>query len=285
MTTTSVKQKDGKTGRIVGTVLKYVVLVAACLVVFLPILYVLLGSFKADNNELYENSAYALPNGFYFDNYYTALTTGNVLKGFANTAILIVVCCFGTIITGTMTAFVVQRFNTLLSKTVKGAFMVAVLLPNISMQVTVYQIINKLHLVDSMWALIIMWIGTDIVSIYIFIQFLSQISVSLDESGIVDGATYPRIYWSIILPNLKPAIATVLIMKFVTIYNDYYTPYLYMPENPVVSTVLQKIMQNTTVEIPVLFAGVILCILPTLIIFLLLQKQVYAGMVAGAVKG
>lgn len=285
MTTTSVKQKDGKAGRIAGTVMKYVVLVVACLVVFLPILYVLLGSFKADNNELYENSAYALPNAFYFDNYYTALTTGNVLKGFANTAILIVVCCFGTIITGTMTAFVVQRFNTLLSKTVKGAFMVAVLLPNISMQVTVYQIINKLHLVDSMWSLIIMWIGTDIVSIYIFIQFLSQISVSLDESGIVDGATYPRIYWSIILPNLKPAIATVLIMKFVTIYNDYYTPYLYMPENPVVSTVLQKIMQNTTVEIPVLFAGVILCILPTLIIFLLLQKQVYAGMVAGAVKG
>lgn len=285
--TTSVQgdQKDGKAIRIVLTVLKYVVLVGACLIIFLPLLYVILGSFKSGNTELYNGGAYDLPKSFSFNNYNAALTTGEVAKGFMYTAILIVVCCFGTIITGTMTAFVVQRFNTILSKTVKTAFLVAVLLPNISMQVTVYQIINKMHLVETIWAPMIMWIGTDIVSIYIFIQFLSQISVSLDESGIVDGATYPRIYWSIILPNLKPAIATVLIMKFVSIYNDYYTPYLYMgSDKPVVSTVLQKIMNNTTVQIPVLFAGVILCILPTLIIFLLLQKQVYSGLVAGAVK-
>lgn len=286
MATMSVKgdQSDGKAFRIISTILKYIVLVVACVVIFLPILYVLLGSFKAGNTELYDNAAYALPKSFNLSNYNEALTKGNVLEGFINTAILIVVCCAGTVLTGTMTAFVVQRFQTLLSKTVKGAFLVAVLLPNISMQVTVYQIINKLHLVDSMWSLVIMWIGTDIVSVYIFIQFLNQISVSLDESGIVDGATYPRIYWSIILPNLKPAIATVLIMKFVTIYNDYYTPYLYTPERPVVSTVLKKLMEGTTVEYPAVFAGVILCILPTLIIFLLLQKQVYSGLVAGAVK-
>ena len=92
-----------------------------------------------------------------------------------------------------------------------------------------------------MLAPIILNIGTDIISIYIFIQFLGQISYSLDESAIMDGASYPRVYFSIILPNLKPAIATVLIIKFVGI-------------------------------------------IPTLIIFLLLQKYIYSGLVSGAVK-
>ena len=287
MQTQSVKAEStgtGKAGRIIIKILMYAVLVIACLVVILPILYVLLGSFKNDD-ELFTSSAFSFPQQLVFQNYADAIEKGNIVNGLRNTALLIVVCCFGTILTGTMTAFVVQRFNTILSKAVKGAFLFAVLLPNISMQVTVYQILAKMGLVGTFWAPIILWVGTDIVSIYIFIQFLSQISPSLDESGIVDGASYPRIYWSIILPNLKPAIATVLIMKFVSIYNDFYTPTLYMPNNQyVVSTVLMKIMNDTTVRYPVLFAGVIICIIPTLLIFLFLQKYIYSGLVSGAVK-
>jgi multiple sugar transport system permease protein len=137
-----------------------------------------------------------------------------------------------------------------------------------------------------MWAPIILYVGTDIISIYIFMQFLSQISVSLDESAIMDGASYPRIYFSIILPNLTPAIATVLIIKFVSIYNDFYTPQLYMQNEKllVVSTVLYKYISSTTIKWEVVFAGIILCIIPTLVIFLSLQKYIYSGLVSGSVK-
>ena len=137
-----------------------------------------------------------------------------------------------------------------------------------------------------MLAPIILNIGTDIISIYIFIQFLGQISYSLDESAIMDGASYPRVYFSIILPNLKPAIATVLIIKFVGIYNDFYTPKLYMPDDDhvVISTVLYNLMNATSVQSEVVFAGIVICIIPTLIIFLLLQKYIYSGLVSGAVK-
>lgn len=117
--------------------------------------------------------------------------TQNILLAFKNTAIIIVVSCVGSIITGTMTAYVVQRFNTYFSRTVKTAFLIATLLPNITMQVTVFQIVYKLGLYRSMLAPIILNIGTDIISIYIFIQFLGQISYSLDESAIMDGASYP----------------------------------------------------------------------------------------------
>ena len=154
------------------------------------------------------------------------------------------------------------------------------------MQVTVFQIVYKLGLYRSMLAPIILNIGTDIISIYIFIQFLGQISYSLDESAIMDGASYPRVYFSIILPNLKPAIATVLIIKFVGIYNDFYTPKLYMPDDDhvVISTVLYNLMNATSVQWEVVFAGIVICIIPTLSIFLLLQKYIYSGLVSGAVK-
>lgn len=265
--------------------LKYAFLIFGCLLVIFPLVVVLLGSFKT-HKEYLTTEVFSLPAKMNFENYKTAFVNGKVLLGLKNTLIIIVFSCVGTIVTGTMTAFVVQRFNSILTRAVKNAFLVAMLLPSISMQVTVFQIINKLNLYDTMMSNIILYVGTDIVSIYIFMQYLSQISVSLDESAIVDGASYIKIYFQIILPLLRPAIATVLIIKFVGIYNNFYTPQLYMPseELGVVSTALYRFIGPYGAKWEIIFAGIIVCIIPTLTIFLTLQKYIYSGMVSGAVK-
>lgn len=276
---------NGKAKRAVFTFLKYAVLVIACLVVFIPLVVVFLGSFK-NNTEFLSSNVFALPQKLEWNNYKTAFMDGNVLLGLKNTGIILVISCIGTIITGTMTAYVVQRFNTLFGKIMKGAFLVATLFPNIAMQVTVYRIMNSFHLVGHMAAPIILYIGTDIISIYIFIQFLNNISYSLDESAIMDGASYFTVYLKIILPLLKPAIATVLTIKMISIYNDFYTPQLYMPSEKlaVVSTALYRFIGPYGAKWEIIFAGIVICIIPTLIIFLCLQKQIYAGLVNGSVK-
>ncbi|MCM1524663.1 MAG: carbohydrate ABC transporter permease [Ruminococcus sp.] len=265
--------------------LKYTILVIACLAVFIPLIVVFLGSLK-NNTEFLSSNVFALPSSVEWENYRTAFIDGKVLLGLKNTAIIIIISCTGTIITGTMTAYVLQRFNTLFGKILKAAFLLATLFPSISMQVTVYRIMNSLGLVGKMAAPIILYIGTDIISIYIFIQFLSNISYSLDESAIIDGANYFTVYFRIILPLLKPAIATVLIIKVISIYNDFYTPQLYMPsdELAVVSTSLYRFMGPYGAKWEIIFAGIVICIIPTLIIFLSLQKQIYAGLVNGSVK-
>ena len=270
---------------IIMKILQYLVLVAGCVLVILPILVILFGAFKT-NAEFANTGIFDLPESFQWINFEIAFIDGKVLLGLRNTAIILVFSCLGSIITGTMTAFVIQRFSSYFTKTVKACFLVATLLPNISMQVTVFQIMNNFGLTETMAAPIILYIGTDIISIQIFMQFLNQISVSLDESGIVDGASYPRIYFSIILPNLTPAIATVLIIKFVSIYNDFYTPQLYMskPELRVVSTALYNFIGPYGAKWEIIFAGIIIVIIPTLIIFLTLQKYIYSGLVSGAVK-
>ena len=276
---------NGKAKRTIFNILKYAVLVIACLIVFIPLVVVFLGSFK-NNTEFLSSNVFALPQKLEWSNYKTAFMDGNVLFGLKNTGIILVISCIGTIITGTMTAYVVQRFNTLFGKIMKGAFLVATLFPNIAMQVTVYRIMNSFHLVGHMAAPIILYIGTDIISIYIFIQFLNNISYSLDESAIMDGASYFTVYLKIILPLLKPAIATVLTIKMISIYNDFYTPQLYMPSEKlaVVSTALYRFIGPYGAKWEIIFAGIVICIIPTLIIFLCLQKQIYAGLVNGSVK-
>lgn len=276
---------NGKAKRAVFTFLKYAVLVIACLIVFIPLVVVFLGSFK-NNTEFLSSNVFALPQKLEWNNYKTAFMDGNVLLGLKNTGIILVISCIGTIITGTMTAYVVQRFNTLFGRIMKAAFLVATLFPNIAMQVTVYRIMNSFHLVGHMAAPIILYIGTDIISIYIFIQYLNNISYSLDESAIMDGASYFTVYLKIILPLLKPAIATVLTIKMISIYNDFYTPQLYMPSEKlaVVSTALYRFIGPYGAKWEIIFAGIVICIIPTLIIFLCLQKQIYAGLVNGSVK-
>lgn len=263
--------------------LKYVVLLIACFIVIAPLIVIVVGSFK-EHDEFLNSKVFAMPESLCWENYKEAFINGNVLEGLKNTAIIVVVSCFGTIVTGTMTAFVIQRFGSVFTRLVKAMFMLAMLLPNISMQVTVFQIVNKLGLYNTIFAPIILYVGTDIISIYIFMQFLNQISVSLDESAIVDGASYPRIYLSIILPLLKPAIATVLVIKFVSIYNDFYTANLYMQDYDVVSTALYRFIGPYGAKWEVIFAGIVICIIPTLIIFLTLQKYIYSGLVSGSVK-
>ncbi len=274
-----------KAVRVLFQVLKYVVLVFACLLVVIPLVVVLLGSLKTHEDFL-SSGAFDLPAAIELENFKTAFIQGDVMRGLLNTAIILAFSCFGTIVTGTMTAFVVQRFNMVFTRLVKTVFLIAALLPNISMQVTVFQVVHMLGLYDTLAAPIILYIGTDIVSIYIFIQFLNNISVSLDESAILDGCSYPRVYWSIILPMLRPAIATVLVIKFVSIYNDFYTANLYMPSDglEVVSTALYKFIGPYGSKWEIIFAGVIICIIPTLIIFLSMQKFIYSNLVSGSVK-
>ena len=139
---------------------------------------------------------------------------------------------------------------------------------------------------DTLWAPIALYMGTDIVSIYIFLQFVRSIPISLDESARLDGANAFTIYRKIIFPLLKPAIATVVIVKGITVYNDFYIPFLYLPSDDrgVISTSLFRFKGPFGAHWETISAGAVLVILPTLVAFLLLQRFIYNGFTRGATK-
>ena len=113
------------------------------------------------------------------------------------------------------------------------------------MQVSVYQIMYTLGWINSLPGYIILMCGTDVMSIYIFIQFFENLPVSLDESAIMDGCTYFGVFFRILLPLLKPAIVTVMILKGVGTYNEYYTANLYLQDKNRYVTVATSLFKFT----------------------------------------
>ncbi|TVP84667.1 MAG: carbohydrate ABC transporter permease [Acholeplasmataceae bacterium] len=273
-------------------ILKYLTLLAMTAIVIVPMIPVFFGSFKT-NTEFYESSVWALPASFFnLENYRIAFTQGNMLLGFANTLLIMVVSITVSVFIGAMTAYVLDRFTFKGKGIVTNLYLFAALIPTITLNIAIFSLMTwisrtmGIQLINTRWAAIILFAGTDIITVYIFMQFLKHIPVALDESAIMDGASYYRVFFQIILPLMKPAITTVIILKFVAIYNDFYIPMLYMPaENlAVISTALDNFRGPFGSQWEVICAGQMITIIPILVIFIALQKYIYQGLVLGAVK-
>ncbi len=267
-----------------GKCLQYLILVVGAIVALLPILVVFIGSFKS-NSEFLSSGVLSLSKKLDFSNYKTAFINGQMLLGFKNTLIIFVASMVGKLTLASMFAYVMSRFDFKLKKVILGLFMIAMLIPGITSQVATFQIINSLGLFNSIWAVILLNLGTDVISVYVFMQYLDEISISLDESAYLDGASHFGIFWKIILPNLKAPIVTMLIISGVGVYNDFYNPFLYMPDRnlKVISTALFAFKGPYGTNWPVILAGVVIVIIPILLVFLFLQKYIYNG-VSGSVK-
>ncbi len=275
-----------------ATILKYATLISLSIIVIIPIIPVFFGSFKT-NTEFYDTSAWAPPESFLnFENYRVAFTDGNMLLGFFNTFIIMVVSIVVSVLIGAMTAYVLQRFRFPGRNAVTYLFLFAALIPAITLNIAIFSLMTwiarnfGIQLINTRWSAIILFAGTDIITVYIFMQFLKHIPVSIDESAIIDGAGYFKIFFRIIMPLMAPAITTVAILKFVAIYNDFYIPMLYMPAEDlaVISTALEKFRGPFGSQWEVICAGQMITILPILILFIFLQKYIYRGLLMGAVK-
>ena len=270
------------------TILKYVILLITSFIAVLPLVSCVITAFKTPE-EYAGTSVMDLPNSWlYFDNFIQAWKQANMGLAFRNSFIILVCVLIGSVLIGSMLAYVLSRFNFFGNGLVRNLFLFASLLPGIAMQVSVYQIMYTLGWINSLPGYIVLMRGTDVISIYIFIQFFENISTSLDEAAIMDGCTYFGVFFRILLPLLKPAIITVMILKGVGTYNEYYTANLYLQDKNSYVTVATSLFKFTGPlgnQYNYICAGVIITMIPALIIFILCQKQIYGGLAQGAVKG
>ena len=270
------------------TILKYVILLITSFIAVLPLVSCVITAFKTPE-EYAGTSVMDLPNSWlYFDNFIQAWKQANMGLAFRNSFIILVCVLIGSVLIGSMLAYVLSRFKFFGNGLVRNLFLFASLLPGIAMQVSVYQIMYTLGWINSLPGYIVLMCGTDVISIYIFIQFYENISTSLDEAAIMDGCTYFGVFFRILLPLLKPAIITVMILKGVGTYNEYYTANLYLQDKNSYVTVATSLFKFTGPlgnQYNYICAGVIITMIPALIIFILCQKQIYGGLAQGAVKG
>ncbi|MGN0280283.1 MAG: carbohydrate ABC transporter permease [Lachnospiraceae bacterium] len=277
-----------KLGKFVSVFLKYFSLVFFSFVAVLPIVSCVITAFKTDKEYQQTNVMVRPDSWLNFDNFIQAFQKANMGRAFINSTIILVCVLIVSVFVGTQLAYVLNRFKFPGNGLIRNLFLFASLLPGVAMQVAVYEIMYNLHFINSLFGYIIMMCGTDVISIYIYIQFFENIDVSLDESAIVDGASYFTIFYKILLPLLKPAIVTSCILKGVGTYNEYYCANLYLQDKknlPTVATSLYTFVGPLGSKYNLICAGVIISLLPALIVFITCQKQIYSGLTAGSVKG
>lgn len=277
-----------KIGKYVVIFLKYFSLVFFSFVAVLPIVSCVVTAFKTET-EYQNTNVMTLPESWLnFSNFVEAFQKANMGRAFVNSAIILVSVLVISVFVGTQLAYVLNRFKFPGNTLIRNLFLFATLLPGVAMQVSVFEIMTNLHFINTLYGYIIMMCGTDVISIYIYIQFFENIPISLDESGVMDGASYFTIFYRILMPLLKPAIVTSCILKGVGTYNEYYAANLYLQDKkkwPTVATSLYTFVGPLGSKYNLICAGVIISLLPALIVFILFQKQIYSGLTAGSVKG
>ena len=273
--------------RVTIQLVKQLICMLMVAVVLAPIILVLFASFKT-KADMVKISPLLLPpqSRFTLENFQKVLSNKYMLIGFKNTGIILVVSIFFNVMFGTITAFIIERFQFRFKGAIVVLFFIGMLIPSFVTEIARFKVINSLNLYNTLGAPIIIYVASDLMQLYIYRQFISTLPVSLDESALLDGCGYFGLFTRIIFPLLAPATATVCIIKAINIINDMYIPYLYMPKNKLrtLTTFLMDYANAQHGSWQSLAAGIIIVMLPTILIYLFFQRYILAGIAAGAVK-
>lgn len=266
---------------------KQLICILMILVVIAPILLTLFAALKTKAGMV-NYSPLLLPplDEITFENFSKVLKDKYLLIGLKNTGIILIISVVFNVLFGSITAFILERFDFRLKKVIVAFFFIGMLIPTFVTEIARFKIINGLGLYNTLGAPIIIYIAADLMQLYIFRQFVSTLPPSLDESALLDGCGYFGLFTRIIFPLLAPASATVIIIKSINIINDMYVPYLYMPANRLrtLTTFLMNFANAQQGSWQKLAASIIIVMLPTIFIYVFFQKYILTGIAAGAVK-
>ena len=267
-------------------ILRYIFVFAVILLSVGPFLWVFLSSFKTNTEIL--NSSIGLPHSLKLSNYLSAFKIAPLAQFYLNS---VIVGIFGTllnlVILG-MSAYVIARFEFKGKKLIVGICSLSLLIPGAAMLQPLYLTVNTLGLYDKLIGLIIVYAGFGLpASLYIISSYFQTIPKEMEESASLDGAGFIRTFVSIILPIAKPGFGTAAVLQFLLCWNEFQFAITLTTGNKsrTLPLALYYFKSQFASDYGVMFAATVIVIIPSIIVYMLLQKQVVSGLAAGAVKG
>ncbi len=252
-----------------------------------PLFVIVNYSFKT-KKELYLESPLALPKSLNLDNYRAAFDKLNMGVTFLNTVLYTAVSVFVLAILCGVTAWAIARCKRKFFKFCYVYFIVGILIPYQALFLPIYIIGYKLNLTNTRYGIIFMYIATGIsFGVFLMTSFMNTVPIELEESARIDGCSVYRTYFSIVLPLLKPAMATLIIMQAFQIWNDYLLASLYVSRNQLktLTVSISSLFSAQSSDYTTAMAAIVISVLPIAILFMSLQKYFIKGMTVGAVKG
>jgi N-acetylglucosamine transport system permease protein len=275
----------------------YVALITLAISIVVPVLWVLLASIK-QNSEFYANP-WNLPKGFYFQNFIDAIEKAKMGEYFLNSVIVTSIALIILLAIAIPAAYVLARFEFKGRKFINTLFMgglfinvnyivVPIFLMLLSFDEKVMKVFDKGIFLDNIFVLALVYASTAIpFTIYLVSNFFRSISKTYEEAAFIDGSGYFRTMFSIMIPMARPSIITVILFNFLSFWNEYIIALTLMPGTSKTLPVgLINLMQSqrAAANYGQMYAGLVLVMLPTLILYVLVQKKLTQGMTLGGVK-
>lgn len=266
-------------------VVQLILLVYAVIVIF-PVGVAILNSLKPNLGEVYK-APFALPSVWSWDNYAEAWFGANFSAYFTNSVIIAISCVVIVTICASTTAFVIVRMPFRGSAILFGCFMLGVVIPIRLAMAPLFVIVKTLNLMDSLLGVILVQSASMMpVAVFILTAFLRAVPAELEDAAKMDGALPFEIYWRVVLPLIRPALATVALLTFVQSWNEYFLPLIFLRSeaNYPITLGMSQFRLQFDVQWHLMFAGILIMLIPTIIAFLLASRQFIEGLTQGGLK-
>lgn len=262
-------------------------IIALAAIWFIPIYYLIVTTLKSPQEATAR--PLGLPKVFMFENYVTAWNTMEFPRSFGNTLFITVTSVLMIVVFGGMAGYALARTKTRLGNGMFLFFLAGLVVPFQMNIVSLYKIVKTLNLMDSAFAVILVNVAINSPqAIFLFKEFIqATIPKELEEAADIDGCSVIAKYFRVVLPLLKPVMATVTIIVTLNVWNEFLTPLLFLQsrEN---SVILQEVSRNIgqfSTDWTSLFPMLMLGVAPLIIFYLFMQKYIIGGVTNGAVKG
>ncbi|BBI36658.1 ABC transporter permease [Cohnella abietis] len=268
--------------------LRILLLSVFSLTILYPLLWMLGVSLK-DQKDMFARPWSIVPQEFLWTNFSKAWTVGKIGQSMGNTAFVTVVTLLFIVVFCYLASYALARIEFRGRKLILTLFISTMLLPIQIILIPLYRIQKSLHLIDSLWGLILPYIAIGLpISIFLMTAFLRSVPFELEESASIDGANRLQLIYKIMLPLSRPGLATVVILQFMTIWNEFPLA-LIVINNPELRTITLALSNFKglwgMMDFNKLFAALVITTLPVIAMFIIFQRQFISGLTSGALKG
>ncbi|MFH8728028.1 carbohydrate ABC transporter permease [Streptomyces termitum] len=283
---TPARTESGGEGKVLN-VFSHGVLIIWAIMVVMPLLWAVMTSFKSDKAIF--TSPWALPDSLRFENWSRAWSQAHMSDYFLNTILVVGGSLVGTLLLGSMAAYVLARFEFPGNRFLYFLFIGGMSFPVILALVPLFYVMQGMALLNTMHGLILVYIAYSLpFTVFFLTAFFRTLPTSVAEAAFIDGASHTRTFFQVMLPMARPGLISVGIFNFLGQWNQYLLPTVLNTEQD------QKVLSQGLVQLAVsqgykgdwsgLFAGLVMAMLPVLAAYIVFQRQVVAGLTAGAVK-
>ncbi len=281
------KQKKTRSLRIANMHIPYhIVMVVWSFIAMFPVWLLLINTLKT-KKEIYTNP-FGLPANWTLENYKYILSGSDFLTYFLNSLIVVVTSLTMILLLGSLCAYALAHWKTKTSRGLYFFLILGMMLPIKIATIRLLELMKALGLLNTLWSLFPVYIAMGLpTAVFILTEFIRGLPPELYEAGFIDGASRFKIYYSIVIPLIRPALATVAIYNLVPIWNDLWFPLIFISDEKCKTVLLAvtKLQGQFTTDWPKLLAILSLSALPVILLYLSMSKMFVKGLTAGAVKG